>query len=126
MQQIEVDVVHAQPLQLLFKNALGIVQAFAFPQRHFGGKIKAAAVPFGDHAAHKRLTLAVVIGIGSIEVVDTGGLSGVQQSFGALFVNGAVGFGGKTHTAVTQKGSADVVFVPVAVFHKLSFCGRGG
>ena len=72
-------------------------------------------------AAHKRLTLAVMIGIGSIEVVDTGGLSGVQQSFGALFVNGAVGFGGKTHTAVTQKGSADVVFVPVAVFHKLFF-----
>ena len=66
-----------------------------------------------------------MIGIGSIEVVDTGGLSGVQQSFGALFVNGAVGFGWKTHTAVTQKGSADVVFVPVAVFHKLSFCGRG-
>ena len=126
VQQVEVDVVHAQPLQLLFKNALGIVQAFAVPQRHFGGKIKAAAVPFGDHAAHKRLTLAVMIGIGSIEVVDTGGLSGVQQSFGAFFVNGAVGFGGKTHTAVTQKGSADVVFVPVAVFHKLFFCGRGG
>ena len=38
---------------------------------------------------------------------------------------GAGGFGGKTHTAVTQKGSADVVFVPDAVFHKLSFCGRG-
>ena len=126
VQQVEVDVVHAQPLQLLFKNALGIVQIFAVPQRHFGGKIKAAAVPFGDHAAHEGLTLAVVIGIGGIKVVDTGGLSGVQQSFGALFVNGAVSFGGKTHTAVTQKGSADVVFVPVAVFHKLSFCSRGG
>ena len=100
VQQIEVNIVNAQPLELLFKNALGIVQIFAAPQRHFGGKIKAAAVPLGNDPAHEGLTLAVVIGIGGIEVVDTGSLGGVQQRFGALFINGAVGLGGKAHTAV--------------------------
>ena len=125
VQQIEVDIVNAQPLQLFFKNALGIVQIFAAPQRHFGGKIKATAVPPGNDPAHEGLTLAVVIGIGGIEVVDTGGLGSVQQRFGALFINGAVGLGGKAHTAVAQKGSADIVFAPVAVFHSSLLRQRG-
>ena len=117
VQQIEVDVVHAQPPELFLKNALGIVQTFAGPQRHLGGKVEAAAVPFGDHPPDKRLTLAIVIRVGRVKVIDAGRFGGVQQRFGPGFINGAVGIGGKAHTPKTQQGSARAILAPVAIFH---------
>ena len=125
VQQVEIDGVNAKTLELLFKNTLGIVQTLAAPQRHFGGKVKAAAIPLGDDPADKRLALAIVVGVGSIKVVDARRLGGVQQGFSPRLINGAVGFGGKAHTAVAQKGSADVVFAPVAVLHNSLLRQRG-
>ena len=49
----------------------------------------------------------------------------ITHHIGALFINGAVGLGGKAHTAVAQKGSADIVFAPVAVFHSSLLRQRG-
>ena len=117
VQQVKVDVLHPQPLELLFKDALGIGKALADPQRHLGGQVEAAALPFGNDPAHKGFALAVVVGVGRVKVVHAGGLCGVEQGFGPGLVDAAVCPGGKAHASVAQQGSAERFVVPVAVFH---------
>ena len=117
VQQVKVDVLHPQPLELLFKDALSIGKALAGPQRHLGGQVEAAALPFGNDPAHERLALAVVVGVGRVKVVHTGGLCSVEQGFGPGLVDAAVCPGGKAHAPVAQQGSAERFVVPVAVFH---------
>ena len=57
MQQIEVDVVHAQPLELLLEDVFGLVEGLAAPQRQLGGEVEALPRPLGNDPAYERFAL---------------------------------------------------------------------
>lgn len=123
MQQVEVDVVHAQPLELLLEDGLGLVEGLTVPDRQLGGEVEALPGPLCDDAAHERLTCAAVVGEGSVKIVDARLPGRVQQLFGPHLVDAAVRQGGKAHTSISQQGGGDassgaVFLVPVPILHK--------
>ena len=103
MQQIEVDVVHTQPLELLLEDVFGLVEGLAAPQRQLGGEVEALPRPFGNAPAHERFALTAVVGESSVKVVDARLPGRVQQLFGPHFVDAAIRQGGKAHTPVAQQ-----------------------
>ena len=116
MQQIEVDVVHTQPLELLLEDVFGLVEGLAAPQRQLGGEVEALPRPRGNDPAHERFALTAVVGESGVKVVDARLPGSVQQLFGPHFVDAAIWQGGKAHTPVAQQGGGDVP--PTAVFFR--------
>ena len=100
MQQIEVDVVHAQPLELLLEDVFGLVEGLAAPHRQLGGEVEALPRPLGNDPAHERFALTAVVGESGVKVVDARLPGSVQQLFGPHFVDAAIRQGGKAHTPV--------------------------
>lgn len=129
MQQIEVDVVHAQPLELLLEDVFGLVEGLAAPQRQLGGEVEALPRPLGNDPAHERFTFTAVVGESGVKVVDTRLPGSVQQLFGPHFVDAAIRQGGKAHTPVAQQRGGDVppdavFFRPITILHS-HFSGGG-
>ena len=129
MQQIEVDVVHAQPLELLLEDVFGLVEGLAAPQRQLGGEVEALPRPLGNDPAHERFTFTAVVGESGVKVVDTRLPGSVQQLFGPHFVDAAIRQGGEAHTPVAQQRGGDVppaavFFRPITILHS-HFSGGG-
>ena len=129
MQQIEVDVVHAQPLKLLLEDVFGLVEGLAAPQRQLGGEVEALPRPLGNDPAHERFALTAVVGESGVKVVDARLPGSVQQLFGPHFVDAAIRQGGEAHTPVAQQGGGDVppdavFFRPITILHS-HFSGGG-
>ena len=118
VEQIEVDVLDAQPLELLAVDLLGLFQRVALPHRQLGGQIKALAGPLGDDPPHEGLAFAPMVGVGGVKVVDPRLACGVQQRLGPRFVDAAVRQRREPHTAVAQQRSGEVCFFPMTVFHR--------
>ena len=104
VQQIEIEIVHAALLQLLFENGGGIIVADDLVAGIFGGQIIGRAgiflQDFSDHDFGK----AVVIGPGGIKIVDAlcKCLGKHLSSCGFVHYTFSVGNHGKTHTSQTQ------------------------
>lgn len=129
MQQIEVDVVHTQPLELLLEDGFGLVEGLAAPQRQLGGEVEALPRPLGNDPAHERFALTAVVGESGVKVVDTRLSGSVQQLFGPYFVDAAIRQGGEAHTPVAQQRGGDVppaavFFCPITILHS-HFSGGG-
>lgn len=129
MQQIEVDVVHTQPLELLLEDVFGLVEGLAAPQRQLGGEVEALPRPRGNDPAHERFALTAVVGESSVKVVDARLPGSVQQLFGPHFVDAAIRQGGEAHTPVAQQRGGDVppaavFFRPITILHS-HFSGGG-
>ena len=129
MQQIEVDVVHAQPLELLLEDVFGLVEGLAAPHRQLGGEVEALPRPLGNDPAHERFALTAVVGESGVKVVDTRLSGSVQQLFGPYFVDAAIRQGGEAHTPVAQQRGGDVppaavFFRPITILHS-HFSGGG-
>ena len=129
MQQIEVDVVHAQPLELLLEDVFGLVEGLAAPQRQLGGEVEALPRPLGNDPAHERFALTAVVGESGVKVVDARLPGSVQQLFGPHFVDAVIRQGGEAHTPVAQQRGGDVppdavFFRPIAILHS-HFSGGG-
>ena len=129
MQQIEVDVVHTQPLELLLEDVFGLVEGLAAPQRQLGGEVEALPRPLGNDPAHERFTFTAVVGESGVKVVDTRLPGSVQQLFGPHFVDAAIRQGGEAHTPVAQQRGGDVppdavFFRPITILHS-HFSGGG-
>ncbi len=129
MQQIEVDVVHAQPLELLLEDVFGLVEGLAAPQRQLGGEVEALPRPLGNDPAHERFALTAVVGESGVKVVDARLPGSVQQLFGPHFVDAAIRQGGEAHTPVAQQRGGDVppaavFFRPITILHS-HFSGGG-
>ena len=117
VEQIEVDVLDAQPLELLLKDVFGLVEGLAAPQRQLGGEVEALPRPLGNDPAHERFALTAVVGKSGVKVVDARLPGSVQQLFGPYFVDAAIRQGGKAHTPVAQQRGADRGVFPAAIFH---------
>lgn len=129
MQQIEVDVVHTQPLELLLEDGFGLVEGLAAPQRQLGGEVEALPRPLGNDPAHERFALTAVVGKSGVKVVDARLPGRVQQLFGPHFVDAAIRQGGEAHTPVAQQRGGDVppaavFFRPITILHS-HFSGGG-
>ena len=129
MQQIEVDVVHAQPLELLLEDVFGLVEGLAAPQRQLGGEVEALPRPLGNDPAHERFALTAVVGKSGVKVVDARLPGSVQQLFSPHFVDAAIRQGGKAHAPVAQQRGGDVppaavFFRPITILH--SYFSGGG
>ena len=104
VEEVEVQIVLLQPLPLLGVDPLCILQGVDQGGGQFRGEIVALSGVARQGSAHKRLTLAVVVEIGGIKVVDSALIGPVQHGHGLLLVDGTAFQGGKPHAAKTQQG----------------------
>ena len=73
MKHVVVDVVHAQPLQLLRENRLDLVLALQCEGREFGGYQELlTGIPLHNGPAHGILTFPIVVHIAGVKVVVAG------------------------------------------------------
>ena len=124
VEKIKIYIVGLETVQLFLEQAFGIVQGFYVPDGKLGCKEKTAAVVFLQHTPYKRLTVAVVIRISSVNVADACLDGCIQHFLRFWFTDTSVQILRKTHTAESQKGRGNPKFFKLTILHKIntSYC----
>ena len=102
VEQVKINIIGAQSFELLGKKSLGVVERVNCPERELGREIETVAGILLHHAADKRLTGSVVIGISGIKVGYAGSVSAVEHLLSNDLVD-LTGFGGDAHAAESQQ-----------------------
>ena len=104
VEEIKVEVVHLEPLHLLGKDVLGLLQAVDDCAGHLGCQIIALSGILGEDAAQNGFALPIVVEPGGVVVGDPGLHGPVNQLSHLLLIHRSVLLSGKAHTAVAQQG----------------------
>ena len=117
VEQIEVKILHPALFQLFLEDFCGVVAvAQDLVAGILGGEIVAASGVVAEDSADDPLGLAVVIGIGRVEIVYTMPHGIGHHFFDLGFVNGSVGVCGQAHGAKAQQ--AELQTCKLAVNHR--------
>ena len=119
MKQVKINIICLQPLQLFFKNTLGIVYAVNGPQRQLGCQEEGASVILFQHLAHQGFAFPVMVRISGVDIVYAGGNGFIQHSFSLRFIYFPIGQCGKTHASKPQQRCFNPQFFQFSLFHLL-------
>ena len=127
VEEIEVEIVHAAPFQLLLEDGGGVVALGDLMAGVFVRKIPAPPGVAGQGAAQHPLRQSAVIGVGGVEVVDAVGHGVVHHGVHLRLIDGggllAPGEQGQAHGAKAQAGQGQALEIVGQHIASSSKCG---